>query len=597
MAKARAKAHKTRAWVACLICITEIMIAVMAAFAGIFSASAISAFAEENYPYDVTAIEADVEGLDAEIPDISVPGEDVQVIALAEFAFAEDPADCENYALYLYVYDPAGKSYSTMTDANDVNMAVSYDGNGEADGYMNLPLVYCSNTDDKTVWKYRVVDKDGQVLANAQAQDAAEGQRRYDVVGVQLREVGTAMAEDHKVGRTFYYEGYAEGMSGESALASTLTVNNEKTVELEVHQTFFRPDGINKDNKNRQDVLASVFFSIPDKYIEEYGELYAVHAEFLKALLSLVIVTNKQSFIETMKSLQFQDQSGMEYACIGNGQGYYSVEGFFGGVEFYSDVIFDPGGNVDATLNGNDGLGRIDQINMVFDSGSTAPYDYTVTSEELQKYLEENAKNKDILGRYDSRYFSSVDKEKTEVRLTADDDFNLTSITFNKFWLFVWGTETEYTMPAIQRVEKAESPEQVERDYYIDQGDYDELKTVYNQPNSTTYVFHFWKSSDFVETGMLLRRGVNYPANLGDMYFAQQNIYLDFDVIDVSMNDGEKITVLGVVSDPIDVIPDLPTPPDVTPVWWIVAVIIAAVLVILLVIVQIVRNQSGGKAK
>ena len=176
---------------------------VMAAFAGIFSASAISAFAANTYPYDDTAIADDLSGLGAEIPDISVPGEDVQVIALAEFVFAEDPADCENYALYLYVYDPAGKSYSTMTDENAVNMAVSYDGNGEANGYMNLPLVYCSNTDDKTVWKYRVVDKDGQVLANAQAQDAAEGQRRYDDVGGQVREVGMAMAEDHKVGRTF----------------------------------------------------------------------------------------------------------------------------------------------------------------------------------------------------------------------------------------------------------------------------------------------------------------------------------------------------------------------------------------------------------
>lgn len=589
------KIHKTRAWAAWLMCFAEMIIAILTAFAGLFPASAISAYAAESYPYDETAIGDDLDALGTEIPAVSVAGEDVQVIALAEFAFAEDPADCENYALYVYVYDPAGHAYSTLAGENVVNMAVSYDADGEPDGYANLDLVYCSRTDDKTVWKYRIADEDGQVLANAQAQDAENGKRRYDVAGVQLREVGAAMAQDHKVANTFYYEGYAEGMSGESALASTLTVNNEKTVELEVHQTFFRPDGINKDNKNRQDVLASVFFSIPDKYIEEYGELYAVHAEYLKALLSPVIVTNNQSFIETMKSLQFQDQSGMEYACIGNGQGYYSVEGFFGGVEFYSDVIFDPGGNVDATLNDNDGLGRIDQINMVFDSGSTAPYDYTVTSEELQKYLEENAKNKDILGRYDSRYFSSVDKEKTDVRLTADYDFKLTSITFNKFWLFVWGTETEYTMPAIQRVEKAESPEQVERDYYIDQGDYEELKAVYDEPESTTYVFHFAQSSDFVETGMLLRRGVQYPANLGDIYFAQQSMYLDFDIIDITMNTGEKKTVLGVVADPIDVIPDLPTPPEGIPDWLVIAIIITAVLGVGLVITQLVRNQSGGK--
>ena len=222
------------------MCFAEMIIAVLVAFAGWISASAISAYAAESYPYDETAIGDDLDALGAEIPAVSVAGEDVQVIALAEFAFAEDPADCENYALYVYVYDRAANSYSTMAGENVVNMAVSYDTHGEPDGYANLDLVYCSRTDDKTVWKYRVVDEGGQVLANVQAQDAANGKRRYDVAGVQLRELGASMAEDHYVGRTFYYEGYATGMSGESALSSTLTVNNEKTVELEVEHAFYR---------------------------------------------------------------------------------------------------------------------------------------------------------------------------------------------------------------------------------------------------------------------------------------------------------------------------------------------------------------------
>lgn len=585
------------------MCFAEMIIAVLVAFAGWISASALSAYAAESYPYDETAIGDDLAALGAEIPDISVPGEDVQVIALAEFAFAEDPADCENYALYAYVYDPAGHAYSTLASENVVNMAVSYDTHhGEPDGYANLPLVYCSHTDDKTVWKYRVVDEEGQVLANAQAQDAANGKRRYDVAGVQLREVGAAMAQDHKVANTFYYEGYAEGMSGESALSSTLTVNNEKTVELEVHQTFFRPDGINKENENRQDTLASVFFSIPDDYIEEYGELYAVHAEYLKALLSPVIVTDNQDFIDAMADVQFGDQSGIEYACVGTGLGSMVVEGIFGGVEFHSDVIFDPGENINTVLsifNGQEGLGRLDQINIVFAPSEADRdkeiFDCVITSERLQSYLEENAIYKDVLGRYDSRFFDGVDAEKTPVKLTTDDEFSLTSIAFNEFWLFGGGKETEYTMPAIQRVEKAESPEQVERDYYIDQGDYEELKAVYDEPESTTYVFHFAQSSDFVETGMLLRRGVQYPANLGDIYFAQQSMYLDFDIIDITMNTGEKKTVLGVVADPIDVIPDLPTPPEGIPDWLVIAIIITAVLGVGLVITQLVRNQSGGK--
>lgn len=253
------------------MCFAEMIIAVLVAFAGL-SASAISAYAASVYPYDETAIGDDLAALGAEIPAVSVAGEAVQVIALAEFAFAEDPAECENYALYAYVYDPAGHAYSTLASENVVNMAVSYDTHhGEPDGYANLPLVYCSHTDDKTVWKYRVVDEEGQVLANAQAQDAANGKRRYDVAGVQLRELGASMAEDHYVGRTFYYEGYATGMSGESALSSTLTVNNEKTVELEAKHAFYRPDQENEGGSDTYDSLASVYFAIPNEYIEEYG--------------------------------------------------------------------------------------------------------------------------------------------------------------------------------------------------------------------------------------------------------------------------------------------------------------------------------------
>lgn len=53
--------------------------------------------------------------------------------------------------------------------------------------------------------------------------------------------------------------------------------------------------------------------------------------------------------------------------------------------------------------------------------------------------------------------------------------------------------------------------------------------------------------------------------------------------------------MLGVVADPIDVIPDLPTPPEGIPDWLVIAIIITAVLGVGLVITQLVRNQSGGK--
>ena len=46
-------------------------------------------------------------------------------------------------------------------------------------------------------------------------------------------------------------------------------------------------------------------------------------------------------------------------------------------------------------------------------------------------------------------------------------------------------------------------------------------------------------------------------------FFFQQTVNLDFDIIDVTFSNGEKNTVIPVVSNPIDIVPDA-TPPVYT---------------------------------
>lgn len=75
-------------------------------------------------------------------------------------------------------------------------------------------------------------------------------------------------------------------------------------------------------------------------------------------------------------------------------------------------------------------------------------------------------------------------------------------------------------------------------------------------------------------------------------YFAQMSVQLDFDIIDVTFSNGEVETVIPVVSDPIDVVPDVTPPVYTAPEeeeneWlkWlkiIIATIFAVVIVVLL---------------
>lgn len=582
------------------MCFAEMIIAVLVAFAGWISASALSAYAAESYPYDETAIGDDLAALGAEIPAVSVAGEAVQVIALAEFAFAEDPAECENYALYAYVYDPAGHAYSTLAGENVVNMAVSYDTHGEPDGYANLPLVYCSRTDDKTVWKYRVVDEEGQVLANAQAQDAANGKRWYDVAGVQLREVGAAMAQDHKVANTFYYEGYATGMSGESALSSTLTVNNEKTVELEVEHAFYRSDDPSGYLGGHYDSLASVYFSIPNEYIEEYGEVYAVHAEYLKAITDYIFVTGNSDVYGELSAHVGEDVSGLDLRYgFGAGRTIASTEVLI-------QIMYQHSYNMNKSINGmywHQTADALSRLYYIFEAEEGKAQKRIISTDELTEYMLNYSEGKSdlVLGRYARELFTAIDEEKTPVYLSADDTLPITEIGLKDWWESLFGpgySEEEYNVSAIQRVDNAESAEQVQADYYIDTSCYDDFKAYYDahSADSAVYVLHF-AVDDYYNTVAANFDNDSLICEMNsDAYLAQEAVYLDFDIIDISMNDGEKITVLGVVSDPIDIISPITPPPEDPGVWWIVAIVISAVLVILMVIVQIVRNQ-GGKAK
>jgi hypothetical protein len=223
--------------------------------------------------------------------------------------------------------------------------------------------------------------------------------------------------------------------------------------------------------------------------------------------------------------------------------------------------------------------------------------DYTVTTEELTDYLKNNSENKDVLGRYDSRFFSSVDKEKTEVKINADEEYDLTSVLFSGWWLFRTGhTAAEYNIPAIQKVTKVTSAAQIKQDYYVDTSCYDDFKLAYEEKDTTLYVFHFAKDDYFAEQGMLLREGVNYHSNIGDMEFRQETVYLDFDIIDLTLRDEKlNLTVVGVVADPVDVIPALtPSVKDI-PDWLPYALAIAGVLTAALAVTRIVKSNTEDK--
>ena len=67
-----------------------------------------------------------------------------------------------------------------------------------------------------------------------------------------------------------------------------------ETLSLDVHATTYRPDGTNGKNDYTQDSLHSVYFAVPNEVIQQYGEMVAVHATWLNAVLKPALVTGNQ---------------------------------------------------------------------------------------------------------------------------------------------------------------------------------------------------------------------------------------------------------------------------------------------------------------
>ena len=544
---------------------------------------------------DKTRVEDDLDV--SEYP--SSATESVRVVSFSEYCFAEDLINCGNYALYVYVYYPSGKALSVRDGVHTVNMAVTYDEEGEPVRYENCALRYLSASESGTVVKLRVVGNIDAIFANARAMEEESGERRYDVAGVQLLEMGAAGAKDYTIGETYLYTGYAKGYGSESKTASTLTVANEKTISLNVHSTYYSPEGTN-GKEYTQDTLASVYFSVPNEYIEKYGVLYAVHAEFIRAAMNPAIITDNLTFYDLLRQKVLSDQSDLGYSAIGLGDSYGYTEDIFGNVEFRSDTVYDPSDALNTIINAETGLGRLDRIDQVYYTGGEAVEGYTVDNDRAKTFIYDHSVNRDVAEKYDSRFFSSID-EKKEITYSADDNFSLTSerYTMEKFLFFCWSRKVSgetFEVPAVQEIKKCENADQIESDYYVNANDFDAVRALYEKTDSTVYIFHFACDDYYSQKGMLLKNGVQAPSNLGNVYIAKQTAYIDFDVIDITMRNSEgKSTVLGVVSDPIDIFRDYTPPVGYLPNWLPYAIAIGCVLttsLIVVILIQINRRKD-----
>jgi hypothetical protein len=544
----------------------------------------------------------------------------VQVFMFAEYCYSFYTNLRGNYGLYVYVYNPRGLSFNLNSTRNTIQFRA-----GEQEHSAKYLLLYLNQCEvpnyEGLFIKFKVymtAEQKADILANLNS-----AERVYDVTEIELVLADTGEVENYTVSTNYYYSGYAAGYGSDPNAENTLSIKSEQadTLSLVPHATAYRPEGTNGKNDYTQDSLHSVYFAVPNEFIEMYGEMSAVHARWLDAVLNPILVTGNQSAYNAIS-----EYIGKDISADGTDLGYfylgahrtYTVAGLSTTGHSYGYSYNNPGfwsNNVTTHDYYGD---TVNPLYYIFNSGdSTDSADnYTVSSEDLTAELK---KSKDIFGgelvndKYSRIIFESVAEEWTDKNIERETEYPLTSeIISQTWWEKLWGdshVESSTTFDGIQAIYAVDTEndlqgtdDEVSQRLYISSGDVQDLKDFCTAPENedcTIYLFRYQTTDYIAQEATLFEKGGMYGWTEKDTnaYFFQETVNLDFDIIDVTFSNGEVDTVIPVAMNPIDVVPAA-TPPvhttsDVHASWWAYVILVVGEVLILWLL-QILLHKLCG---
>ena len=514
-----------------------------------------------------------------------------QIVAFAEYGYSFYADSQDDYGLYVYLYNPQGLKFDTNTDRNKIELA--YAGQENWTKYGLQFLDYSSEAGyEGLFYKFKVSlteDEKSDIL-----DDVAQNARVYEISGIELS-VGNIVT-DYTVAMRYTYSGYALGYGSALATESSLVCTAdgfEKYLNLDVHPTYYRPEGTNGENDYTQDSLHSVYFSVPKSVVEEYGGLSAVHATWLDAVLAPILVTGNKDAYDAILPYLGQDigqtTDALDYAYVGGAE--FGATGGFGetgwsGVYGYNFPEAWMGLGGDGVINSTDRVISVLYWLFYAGEGENSADEYALSSEVIEEKLVELTEQYSgelVNDRYSRVLFDSVAEEFTELNIPAELEYDLRNeVLGSSWWDKLWGITHDESaafdgIKAIYEVQEGDfvirdnvlDTEETADNLYIAPEDVEAFKEFYdeNKADSVVYLFRY-QVSDYISAEASLFEPDDFIGNAWsrtdtNAYFMQETVNLDFDIIDVTFTKDNVDTVIPVVSDPINNIPD-GTPPVYT---------------------------------
>ena len=568
---------------------------------------------------------------------------DIQVISFVEYCYSYKANQRDNYGLYVYIYNPKGLDLSKSQNFNKIQMAISYDGEGKPNDYYKFPLEFCSrveNGDYKNLfYKFKVVDK--EVNGTHFADRVNSNERKYYVSGIELATYLSDNATDYPVGGTYVFTGYAKGYGPDPLASSTLDCDIEflETISLNVKHTFYR-SMTSALGAGHQNQLDTVYFSVPKKYIDTYGRLQRIKAEWYEYKTKEIVVTSNSDFASEVRKLLgvYAAESDKWYNIIPQRERLDSDYGLLVDWTMQEANLAIWGWNVGEIFQVTqdpcpalyylfevDNIGDYDPYADLKDIGgvqSNALYEWIKTYNKSYKFgtlpikegnisadlfesdIDESRKLDSIYGKIQNGY-SYYDFD-ADVDLQVLNSWSSTSPSFWDNWInfglgaaFSGGpNEESKTVAPIYILKESDlvgDDKEIAERLLVNVEDVDDIKAEYKNAKTIVSVtdeeqevvlFRFATSDYYSKPATILIDNGGFlwsDKTINDeAYVAQESVFFDFDIIQLTFQRDGVYTVIPVVSSPIDIVNDV-TPPTNhrEDAWW--KILIAILILILLV--------------
>lgn len=566
-----------------------------------------------------------------------------ELLTFVEYCYSDDKDKQDNFALYLYIYNPEGIKISTDSKSNKVQMAISFDDKGNPTDFAKFDLIFSNRTDGaykNLFYKFRIKDKSTQGKTILEIQNAIN--RRYYISGIELKEYGKDNAEECPVNKAFRYSGYAKGYSEDSESKSTLKceVTSFESISLNVNHTFYRTKTSGK-GAYYQNQLDTVYFTVPERYFDTYGTLQRIKAEWYEYKTKDIVVTSNNEFYT--KALPYIGKQTGEFDKFGmtvyNKDIFYSLgqnAGDSGGgimvaqwgwnlgsgylhvpapALFYLFKVnnidsYDPYADIVSTggVTSNALYKYIKEYDKTFNNGTLPVKEGTISADLFADDIDDYRKADTEYGKIQNGYsYYDFNADIDIQKLTSWQEGNP---SFWDNWLNwgLWDTifgnipsEESRTVPPIYILKESDltgSDEQIAERLLVNANDVGRIKKCYNDAltvnpldksdeKQRVVLFRFATSDYYSAPVDIIEPRTLLPDKhiKGQAYRAFESVFLDFDVIQLSFKNDDTYTVLAAISNPIDAVNDITSPirmPNETE-WW--KILLAFILFVILLVI------------